>query len=177
VDAGSVGRDEIERADAVGGQAVPASEPTHPPAEGVADGTDVGGRAEQRRQTVLLGGRQHGAPLRAGRHPGGAGRGIDDDLVEPRRHDEHGVIGRSAHAMARRLDGDPQTAGPGEAHGGDDVVDRLGDDDHCGPLLDGDVPGRTGGVVTVVGGGQDGAGGATAEVGDCVVEGDGDEGE
>ncbi len=61
----AVGGDEIERAYTVGGEAVVAGKPAEVAAERVADGADMGGRAEQRRQAVLLRGSRKTAARRA----------------------------------------------------------------------------------------------------------------
>jgi hypothetical protein len=58
----AVGGDDLDRQDAVGGQAVLAREPADAATEAVADDADVGRRAGERREALL--GRGRGGPRR-----------------------------------------------------------------------------------------------------------------
>ncbi len=51
--------------------------------------------------------------------------------------------------MAGGLDGDAHAPLPGQAHGGDHVVVRLGEDDGVGALVEREVP-RPAGVIPAV---------------------------
>ena len=100
----------------------------------------------------------------------GAGAGLprlDVDLdVAQRGHANQDGIGQVAErpdAVTGALRGDAQAVGRREAHDRLHVGGVLGDDDQCGVLLEGQVPGRTRFIPALVSGSQDGAANCMAE--------------
>ena len=98
-----------------------------------------------------------------GVHRGGAD---DDDVVEALRGERAGVV-------AGALRGDPQAGLGGDADDRGDLGGGAGDGDRGGALVDGDVPGQSGGVVPGVPGQVDAAVAQAAEGGGGPVGPDG----
>jgi hypothetical protein len=160
----TVGRHQLGRPQRVTAEPVLPRQPAEASPEGVADGPDVGGRTEQRREAHRSRRLEDGAPGGAAADGGGAGLGVDLDAHQPRQVDEHGAgVGHPGHPVAGGLDGDAQPLGAG-------VVDRrhhvgcgLGRHDDGGAVLEGEVPRSASGVVALVGGGDHLAGRPAAE--------------
>ena len=173
----AVGGHELDRADAVGGEAVLAGEPREAAAEHVADDADVGARAGQRGEAELGGGLGDLGPQRAGLAAGDPRLGVDLDAAQLVGLDEDRVGERvvGAGVVAGALGGHEQAALTGELDDGDDVGGRRRDGYGGGALVDGEVPGLAGLVPIGVAGGADAALHALAELGGVNAGGIGDE--
>ena len=104
-----VGRDDLDRQHAVGGQAVAAPEPAQPAAERVADHADVRRGARERGEPELgrrL--RRDVHPQRARAHVGATTGGIDADAPQLGRPQQHGAVERPERrgVVAGALDDD-----------------------------------------------------------------------
>jgi hypothetical protein len=98
--------------------------------------------------------------LHAGFDPRRAGLGVDLDLPHALGLEQDRPLQRRQRggAVAGALRGDPELVLDGEADGRGDVRAALGEDDGCGPLVGGKVPGGASLVPVGVGGGCDPAG-------------------
>ena len=155
----AVGGDDLDRGDAVGGQAELAGVPADAAAERVADDADVGRGAVQGGEPVRRDGLDDVDPQRAGTDPGGARGRVDRHLAHRGGADQHGVaqVAERTGVVTGALRGDPQTGGRGGADHLDDLV-GVGRVGHRRRVLrDGDVPRHPSGVVPGVAGQVDGA--------------------
>ncbi len=173
-----VGRDQLDRRDAVAGEAVAAAEPAQPAAERVADHADVGGGARHRAEPVLSGGLAQLEHEHAGLDPRRLRIGVDLDAAHALGLEQDRAVERRQRrgAVAGALGGDLEAVLGGEADGGGDVVGALGEDDAVRPLVGDEVPGGSRLVpVGVVGGGDTAGDRQPGEVGhlgllEAVVE-------
>ncbi len=105
----AVGGDELDRGEAVGGEAEPAGVPADAAAEAVAGDADVGRAAVQRREPVVGGGLGRVHPERAALDAGDAAGRVDgdaahplgaheDDVVEALRDERSGVVAGALRA-------------------------------------------------------------------------------
>ena len=163
-----VRRDQLDRRDAVGLEAVLASEPAHAPTERVPGDPDIGRGAVQGGQPELgqLGGDP--LPLDAGPDPHTLGAGVQRDLLEVADVDEEGVGERSvgARVVSGGLRRDPQPVCAGVVDGRHDVAlvtrKRYGG----GPEVRCQVENLPHGVPVGIRGGHDAPGHLLGQVGE-----------
>jgi hypothetical protein len=136
-------RDELDRGDAVGRQAVLAGEPAQPAAERVAHDAHVRGGAREREQAVRRGRLGDLEPQGAGLDPGDLRGGIDLDAAHLLCREEDRVVERRDRrgVVAGALGRDAEAVAPREGEDRHDVVGGRGQRDVGGPLVDREVPG------------------------------------
>jgi hypothetical protein len=131
-----VGGHHLGAQQAVGREAVAASEPAQPAAEGVAGHADRGRGARQRREAEGRRGRQDVAPHGARADTGDAPVGVHEHRRHVRRPDEDRVVGRHVGAVSGGLHAQRQIV----LARGDDRCPHVGGaprlDDHRGPRVD-----------------------------------------
>jgi hypothetical protein len=164
-----VGRDELDRADAIRLEAVLAAQPAHAAAERVPGDAHVGrgtvkpGQAERRELGRDL------LPLDAAAHAYLLSRGVDRDAVELRRVGEDRAVERAERygVVAGGLRSDLQALLAGVVHHRDDVslVDREGDG--LRPEIGEHIEGLAGLVPVGVAGGDNPTGHEVGEAGGC----------
>ncbi len=141
----AVGGDELDRAHAVAGEAVLATEPAEATAEGEAGYADVGRGARHRAKVVLLRGGAELGDEDAGLDPGGLRLGVDLDPAHALGLDQDRPFERARQAegaVPGPLAGDAQVVLGGEADRLGDVVGALDEGDRLGALVGGEVPGE-----------------------------------
>jgi hypothetical protein len=164
----ALGGDQLDRPDAVAGEAIAATEPAQPAPERVADDADIGRGAGQRAHAVLA--RRFGKlqGKHAGLDPCRASVGVDLDAAHALGLEQDRPVerGQRRGAVAGALGGDLEVVAGGEADGGGDVLGALGDDDGNRLLVGGQVPGESRLIpVGVVGGGDPAGDSQPGEVG------------
>jgi hypothetical protein len=131
-----VGRDDLGAQQAVGREAVAASKPAEPAAEGVARHAHRGGGARQGREPEGRRGRQDIAPDGARADAGDPPVGVHEHGRHVRRPDEDGAVGRHVGAVSGGLHAQRQVV----LARGDDRCPHVGGalrlDDHRGPRVD-----------------------------------------
>ena len=156
----SVGRDELDRENAVRGQAVLADHPAEAAAERVAEDADVGRRARQIAETVLARGLGQGLAEDARLDARALRLRVDLDSRHPLGLQQQGVrapVDR-ARVVAAPVERDPETVLGGEDDGRDDVLGGLRQNDRDRLLCNGQVPRLARRVPAVVAGQDDIAG-------------------
>ena len=154
----AVGGDELDRRDAVRGEAVLAAVPAEAAAERVADDADVRGGAVQRGDAEVGRARHDLLPLGAGAHAGGEALGVELDALELVGPQQDGVaeIAERRRVVAGALRGDLEAGLGRVAHDGGDVVGVQRRRDHGGALVDGGVEGLAREVPTLLAGADHG---------------------
>ena len=147
----TVREDELDRREAVGGEAELAGVPADAAAEAVAGDADVGRAAVQRRETVVGGGLGRVDPQRTTLDAGNSPGRVDGDLAHPlgAQHDDvlQALGDERAGVVARRLGSDAQAGVGRGAHDLLHVRDGRRQRDGGRPLVDGHVPRQAGGLV------------------------------
>ena len=155
----AVGRDQLDRRQGVGGEAVLAGEPAHAASERVARDADVRRGAVQDSEAVLGRGGHDVVPDRAGADADLLGLDVDLDVAQLVHAHEDGIrdVAERGDAVAGALGRHAQAVGQGEAHDRLHVGGVGGDDDQRGLLVEGDVPRCARLVPALVAGGEDGS--------------------
>jgi hypothetical protein len=150
---------QLDRGDAVRGEAVLARVPADAAAERVAGDSHVGRGAVQRCEAELGGLRDDVRPLRARAHAGGVRRRVELDTLERvgSQDDRVGGLAERAGVVPRALGCDTQAVLPGDLDDRDHLGLVLGERDQGGAEVVGEVEGAACLVVAAVGGGDDGA--------------------
>ena len=163
----AVGDDQLDRGEAVGGQAVLAGVPADAAAEGVAGDADVGGGAVQDGHAVGGRGVDRGLPDGAALDADDAAGRVGDRGVHLGRADEDDVVealgGERTGVVTGALRRDPEAGSAAARTTVGDLGGRAREGDGGRPLVDGDVPGEAGGVVPGVAGQVDAASEQAAE--------------
>ncbi len=128
----TVGSDNLRRDDAIDGCAILTQEPAKAAKKGIANDTNMRGRAVKWRQAIVLCGRNYCTPAYPSLNSGCSLLRVNGHALHPLGVDHQAALIREAEVMAGRLDADRQLLRPCKVNGSDNILGGCCCDNYVG---------------------------------------------